>query len=458
MPDPPVPDPDRGADAARRLDPFARLSAPTPGPELGTALRGVRADRGSLREFMATTGQEPAWWDGSRGRLALIDADLRGADLEDADLSGADLTRTCLAGSRGRSARFDECILEATDFTQSDLSGARFKSVSAGQVLFRDAMLEDAVFADASMRFAKLTRASLDGADFTGADLWGADFSGSDADDTSFRRARLDEADLSDANLTQADFEGATLKKARFARSRLRGVNFTDVKIEGADLCDADLSEAKLVRLNLVGCKLRHAKFAGAWIEGTRMRVEQLGGAVGEEIAGNYEGARLSYLALEQNFKSIGSHEEATWSYRRGRRMGRLHAGSLARTAWAARDRTTLLREGSRWATDRFVEWLCDYGVSMSRIARAFGIVTVLFALGYGLTGGLILDEGARLPTYNPLDWLTYSGLNILTSNPPDIGIKPVGRITNLLVGVEGATGIILMGLFGFVLGSRLRR
>lgn len=62
------------------------------------------------------------------------------------------------------------------------------------------------------------------------------------------------------------------------------------------------------------------------------------------------------------------------------------------------------------------------------------------------------------MPTYNPLDLVSYSALNMLTANPPEIGVKPDGRITNLLVGLQGAVGIVLMGLFGFVLGNRLRR
>ena len=46
----------------------------------------------------------------------------------------------------------------------------------------------------------------------------------------------------------------------------------------------------------------------------------------------------------------------------------------------------------------------------------------------------------------------------MMTANPPKMGIKPIGRVTNLLVGMQGGAGIILMGLFGFVLGNRLRR
>jgi hypothetical protein len=180
---------------------------------------------------------------------------------------------------------------------------------------------------------------------------------------------------------------------------------------------------------------------------------------VGEEVSGAYEAAQASYLALEQNWKSIGSQDAASWAYKRGRRMGRFHAGQQARVAWIARDWVGILGHGYRWTADRFVEWLCDYGESLSRIARAFALLIVVFAGLYGLTGGLFLTEGPEAgPTYNPIDLMSYSALNMMTANPPEIGLKPTGRVTNLLVGLEGAVGIILMGLYGFVLGNRLRR
>ena len=137
--------------------------------------------------------------------------------------------------------------------------------------------------------------------------------------------------------------------------------------------------------------------------------------------------------------------------------MGRFHAGTEARAAWRTRSGRDLARHGYQWVADRFVEWLCDYGESLSRIARAFLIGIFLFAGAYGATGGLF-HEGENVPTYNPLDLVSYSALNMMTANPPEIGVKPLGRVTNLLVGLQGAAGIVLMGLFGFVLGNRLRR
>lgn len=422
------------------------------------ALAGLDLGREGLARRLVSGEPTPGWWAPGAGGLNLTGADLSGADLEAADLSGAQVRRASLKGALARSARFEGGNLEETDLSGADLSGARFLGVAAGQAQFADAMLEDADFGGATMRFSKLNRALLDGARFVEADLWGADFSGADADYTAFRGARLDEANLSDVNLTHADFENASLKKARLVGSRLRGANLSGAKLDGADLSEADLADTTLVRLDLSTCKLRHARFAGAWLEGTRFRIEQLGGAVGEEIAEEYEAAQASYLALERNLKSIGSHEGASWAYKRQRRMGRRHAGQQAREAWNKRDGRGSLRFGYRWIADRFVEWLCDYGESLSRIARAFAITIAIFAACYGLAGGLLLEGPEHAPTYNVIDLVSYSALNMLTANPPEIGLKPVGRVTNLLVGLEGALGIVLLGLFGFVLGNRLRR
>ncbi|ACA17933.1 pentapeptide repeat protein [Methylobacterium sp. 4-46] len=395
----------------------------------------------------------------AEGPLDLAGAELPpGTDLVEADLSGANLARARLSGILARSARFDGARIEEADFSGADLSGAHFATVAGGQARFSGAMMEDARFCGATLRFATLAGGLLDGADFTGADLWGADFTDADADDTLFRRARLDEAKLVNVNLTGAVFEGASLAKASLAGSRLSRANFVEAKLDGADLSGADLSDARLVRLDLTSCRLRHARFAHAWLEGTRLRVDQLGGAVGEEVAGDYAAAVASYLVVERNQRSIGDREGASWAFKRARRMGRHHAGALTRAAWREGAWRAGLRHGSDWLSDRFVEWLCDYGESLTRIVRAFALAILVFAALYGVTGGLIPEGRDGVPTYNPLDLVSYSALNMMTANQPELGIKPVGRVTNILVGSQGALGIILMGLFGFVLGNRLQR
>ena len=67
------------------------------------------------------------------------------------------------------------------------------------------------------------------------------------------------------------------------------------------------------------------------------MRAHQLGGAIGEEVAGSFEAAVDGYIVLEQNFRSLGRAEDASWAFRRRRRMGKRLSAQRARTALAAR-------------------------------------------------------------------------------------------------------------------------
>ncbi len=421
------------------------------------ALRSTQADGPSLARALASMDAPAVWWDAQGQRLNLSDAVLSGFSLTDADLSGANLKRADLTKGVGRGMRLDGALIEEASFKNGDFSGASFNAAVAGQASFQGAMLEDARFTSAHLRFARFQAALLDGTDFEAADAWGADFTGADADRTIFRKARLDEANLSDVNLTFSDFEGASLKGTKLRGSRLRGSNFAGATLSGTDFEGADLSETRLIRLDLSNSNLRHARFNGAWVEGCRLRVEQLGGAVGEEIDRNYDGARGSYSVLEANFTSIGAKAEAGWAYKKGRKMGCLSSWTKAREATHRKDWGPALLHTYAWASDRFVEWLCDYGESMSRVLRAFLILIALFAALYGLLGGLV-PHGEETATHSLIDIVSYSALNMMTSNPPEIGMSVVGRTANILVGLQGALGIILMGLFGYILGNRIRR
>ncbi len=448
--------------AARRLDVFFEwLESVRAVGERRAArtqqLRGVLADAPRLALAVNAMDEPPSWWDAEWQGLHLADADLRGFGLADADLTHANLQRATLKDVVARGARFDDAQIEEADLSGSDLSGAFFLSAIGGQASFRGAMLEDAWFKGANLRFAQFQAAFLDGVDFEAVDGWGADFTGADADRTVFRKARLDEADLSDVNLTFADFSGASLKRAKLKGSRLRGANFAGATLIGTDLSGADLSDTALVRLDLSTCDLARVRFNGAWIEGCRIRIEQIGGTVGEELAGDFDAARGSYGALEANFTSIGAKAEAGWAYKKGRKMGCLGSRAKAIAAWKAGNWKGAVVHGYAWSADRFVEWLCDYGESMSRIVRAFVILIFAFAGFYGLSGGLI-PEGQEDATRNVIDLVSYSALNMMTANPPEIGMEVVGRTANILVGLQGAVGIILMGLFGYILGNRIRR
>lgn len=406
--------------------------------------------------------EDAPWWDRQRNGVRLrgcrlAGASLRGADLSGADLAGADLSNSTCSGIILRGARLEEASLNG-----ADLIGGALTEVDAGEADFSDTLLEDANLRSAQLRFADFSNAVMDGVDASGADFWGAKLLKVEAQRASFRGACFDEAQLNDADFASADLTGASLRRANLAGARLRGAILRDAVLDGANLEGADLSGAVLPHVALTSCTLRHVRFAGAWLERTRMRAHQLGGAIGEEAGGEFEAAREGYIVLEQNFRTLGSADDASWAFRRRRRMGkRLHA-QRARMALGRREAGAALWASLQWLGDVVAEWLCDYGESVTRVLRAFLVVLIGFAAVYWLTGCLEPREtvpAGAVPAarFQVIDYLLFSLNSMTTVGTSEVGIRPSGQLGVLLSSVQTVVGTVLLGLFGFVLGVRMR-
>ena len=424
---------------------------------------GLAFDRADVSEAaLGALAKGAAWWNTRLGGLRLAGcrldgASLRAANLARADLTGADLSHASCSNIVLSGARLEEALLREADLIGGDLTG-----VDAGEADFSRALLEDARLTGARLRFAQFTEAVMDGADLSGADLWGAKLGQIEAERCVFRGARLDEAKMGGADVTAADFSGASLRRADLSGACFRGANLRDTVLDGANLSVANLSGAVLPHVSLTSCDLHHACFAGAWLERTRMRAHQLGGATGEEAAGAFEAAVESYIVLEQNFRSLGSAADASWAFRRRRRMGKRLHGQLARAALAKRDWRGAFRPGLGWLSDRAAEWLCDYGESVGRVSRAFLLVLIGFAALYWLTGCLTLRDASALGVaggrnFAPVDYLLFSLDSMTTVGTSEVGLKPASQFGVLLSSVQTVLGTVLLGLFGFVLGVRMR-
>ncbi len=442
------------ADACLRLPELqgARLTLPS-----------LRLDADTLRPHVDSADVAPSWWHAESGAARLHGAVLRGASLQDAVLDGVDLTRADLSDSALRSASLRAACLEGASLARADLTGADLAGVRASEADLQDALLEDARFAGAVLRFARLGGALLEHADFTDADLWGARLDSAEMPYATLRRAVAQEASMVGADLSGANLEEADLRKADLSGAKLRGADLRGAVLAGAKLGGADLTDASLPRANLSTCDLRHIRIAGAWLESTRMRVDQLGGALGEEVAGDFDAARQGYLNLEKNFRDLGVPDSASWAYRRARRMGKRHTRALARAALRERRWRDALLAAALTASDSFAEWLCDYGESLPRVLRAFVTILLCFALYYAASGSLLHEvAGPNGPVLRPSravgDLLSFSFLEMCTSSTPDIGLHPANRLVFFVGSLQYIVGVVLIGLFGYVLGNRIRR
>jgi len=264
-------------------------------------------------------------------RADLREATLAGAHLGSADLRGADLRKADLAGATLGEADLAGAVLEGTDLRGADLAAASLRAAALGEANLQGALLEDADLQDAGLRFANLSEAALEGAHLERADLWGTTLDGAILTGATLTGARIGEASLRGADLTGADLRDVDLGRADLEGARLTGANLRGAALDGARLRDAVLSEARLQDLDLSTCDIAHIHVGAARLDETRLRRDQLGGAIGEELAGDYDAAATGYLALERNFAGLGDPDAGRWAYGKKRRMQKRGLGAGAR-------------------------------------------------------------------------------------------------------------------------------
>ena len=255
--------------------------------------------------------------------------------------------------------------------------------------------------------------------------------------------------------MIEANFQGASLN-----RVDLRGADLVWANFQGADL-----SYSHLEKVDFFGAEsLEGAYFYHAFLDNTRVRREQLGEAIGEELDGKYDEAKEAYLALKNNFAEIGRYRDESWAYVKERRMGRMmHHPRLARKFYAKELPENpnvwqlawfYARHTAKWVADWVVEWTCGYGESVLRTLRAMGVALVGFAILYWLLGAVVDANGNPSSTW--LHCLLYSGGAFTTFGVDTL--RPANDWIRALSIFESVVGIALTGLLGFVLGNRIRR
>ncbi|MFS8119416.1 MAG: pentapeptide repeat-containing protein, partial [Microcoleus sp.] len=171
----------------------------------------------------------------SGARVLLVDADLRGANLQGAILKSASLQNSCLCRADLRNANLSEADLSGAKLQVAVYdsltvwpSGFRYKNCGA---VGPGAILSGAFLNTADLRFVDLSGANLLGAYLSGADLTGANLQGARLSGANLRRAFLTGACLRDAGLNGAELNGVDFRGADFT-----GVSLDHVtSIEGAD-------------------------------------------------------------------------------------------------------------------------------------------------------------------------------------------------------------------------------
>jgi hypothetical protein len=186
------------------------------------------------------------------------------------------------------------------------------------------------------------------------------------------------------------------------------------------------------------------------------------------ERAYRYREAKHTYIALKQNFDSLGHYTGASWAYRQERRMEKLGALERSKAAYAAHNWRGFISNGSKFLSDILVEKLCDYGEGIWRVL--FWIFAFIFVIGpvlFGVLGEFEWTEGSKAAyanfsysgqryVYGYYQFLLYSIDTFSTANFAEL--TPNSASARLASGCLAMIGVFLVGLLGFVAGRRIRR
>ena len=138
--------------------------------------------------------------------------------------------------------------------------------------------------------------------------------------------------------------------------------------------------------------------------------------------------------------------------------MEKREALKKAHDAHAGHDWKGELRSYAKVLTDQMVELVCDYGEGFWRVLGCLALLWLDFALFYGIMGHVLADRGpAYSTTRNLFDLLSFSLASMVTIEAPGLLVYP-SLLMRILMPLQAALGIFLLGLLGFVAGNRIRR
>lgn len=334
---------------------------------------------------------------------------------------------------------------DKADLRGLDLTGADFRGRTLSRVVFGDhegseppAQLAEATFRGARLERCRFAHCDLDRGDFRAACLRHCDLRYAVV-----RSGSFEEAELVGCDLYRSAFEGGTV----FESTRLVDVSLDHARLDGiVDLSPDGLGPARGRQYLLQEDAAAYERFlrAGRWYRRLeRSDPPEARRFLETALARGPDDAATVYRRLAGMWSGQGEFRHAGWAYVRARRLER-------RSLSSAHDGTDTDRV--QWALMGAADWVSGFGEHPLRVIRAAGLLVLFPAVVYALTGAVHDADGV---TRDPADMLLYS-LGQMTTTAPD-RLAAAGWLVELGGELQTLLGIVLLGLFGFVLGQRIR-
>jgi|GEM_PF-1889476 len=306
----------------------------------------------------------------------------------------------------------------------------------------------------------------LSGANFYRANMAYANLYRVHLEEANLYSVVLDHTNLTNAHLRDAVIEYVSVDSATIAKTDLRGFNLKTVKhLHTAKLSEVRLGDTVLSMEQFRRPGGRHAVHSEVLAEHICWKRECSLDRLAQALP-LYEDARGAYLALKNNFASIGEHRQASWAAYKEKDMERrllwLHLRLRSYRGILA------LQKRLEYCGYIFFDRAFQYGENPWRLVWWAIAVIIVSALLYPLSGialsAKVGDPGSVLTYWgfaSPgelvrglLICLYLSAVSFTTLGYGDW--VPVGRLAHVLGSGEALTAMLFFGLFVWTLGRKV--
>ncbi|NOU48281.1 MAG: pentapeptide repeat-containing protein [Bacteroidales bacterium] len=355
--------------------------------------------------------------------------------------------------------------IEDVDLSESDIDGFDFSGCEINNVVFASVTQQNKEIRGVNFNAARLTNVS-----FEGATLINCDFDGFKTNLTKvsfkrctllkcrFRNSVISWSDFRYTEVNLATFEGSRIDFCDFYRAFFVGVViFRKSRISNSSLYYTYFDEGATIRKeNLVDGrilqqdKIAYTKFLVDWnTNGTGQRKNEQNRlsdwSPDASLKSRFGDAEDIYKTLNGLWTSKGFLGEANWAYVKGKKMERRRLmAELTDNQWTMNQKFKNLI---------FIAWnyLCDfmfgYGESMKRMILSYILVVFIFAYLY------YASPDISLPSYARAIGISLKNMVALSSAE----VENVSPLVDFLNIIQTTFGILVTGIFGFILGNKIR-
>ncbi len=304
------------------------------------------------------------------------------------------------------------------------------------------------------------------GVDFSGQRLEGVDFSGCRLERVSFkqcelvhcrfRKATIVWSDFRYAKIENGTFEDATVDFCDFYRAFIDGVViFNNSQISNCSFNKTYFGDSAVIRRRqLVGGRIlqqdvdAYRKFLTEWhMYGTGERKNDVGAVsdwnANEALKTRWDEAEEIFKNFNALWTSKGFVADGNWAYVKGRRMERhrMIAELLRSNVGFKRKVVNLFHI----TTNIISDILFGFGESMTRMILTYIVTVFLFAW--------VFTSNISLLEYGEALAISLKNMAGMDSD----ALHNVSPLVDMLNIVQTTLGIVMTGIFGFILGNKIR-